>query len=217
MSSTFPPAVYNFIAFIFLILSFFSSSGKYTLNNMFEKVWGDIYYFCNWFWFWAQRKQKDQNSVSKMGTFIFRNLWFITWSRYLKTEHGSFAQGCISLSFRVVLFFMSDGEFPGQNIQYNSKGTGYYWYTQCNCIRARPSQAPSSDSGKRQRPSPAQTFQENLFHSLNQSNTSFSVFTPFLPSFSCLAGATFFHTNSSLDNYVSNNPCKGREISRENK
>lgn len=105
MSSTFPQAVYNFIAFIFLILSFFSSSGKYTLNNMFEKVLGDIYYFCNWFWFWAQRKQKDQNSVSKMGTFIFRNLWFITWSRYLKTEHGSFAQGCISLSFQVVLFW----------------------------------------------------------------------------------------------------------------
>jgi len=33
-------------------------------------------------------------------------------------------------------FLMSDGEFPGQNIQHNGKDTGYHWYTQHNSIRA---------------------------------------------------------------------------------
>lgn len=109
-------------------------------------------------------------------------------------------------------FLMSDGEFPGQNIQPNRKGTGNHWYTQCNCIQAWSSQASSYDSSRRQRPSPVEIFQD-LFHSLNQDNTSFSVFTLFKPSFSYSAGTMFPHANFSLDNYVSGKPCKGEKCS----
>lgn len=124
-------------------------------------------------------------------------------------EQGSFTQGFISLSSQLVHFWclMENCQFKTSSPLVKVLG-GYHWYMQYNCISAWVSQEPSYDSGKRQRLSPAETFQEDLFHSLNQANTSFSVFTLFLPSSSCLAGTSFSHANSSLDNYVSSNPCK---------
>lgn len=113
---------------------------------------------------------------------------------------------------------MSDGAFPGQNIQHNSKGTGYHWYTQYNYIRAWPSQAPSCDSRKMTETFSSRNLSGKPIPFLEPGQYQLLMFAPFLPSFSCLAGMTFSHGNSFLDNYVSSDPSKGEKyLERTNK